>query len=422
VIHVVIVCVGSVLAAHAAGEPLTKERVGALPADERRAWAAYLERSATLAAGDRAVLQNELAVAGIEQAIMPPTDRPRSVPADANDAWYASEEASSLATNVLSFQTPSGGWSKHVDFSAGPREPGMQWTAQHRPGGRFHYVATFDNGATTGEVMFLARVATAADRPDCRAGVVRGLRFILDAQYPNGGWPQVFPLEGGYHDAITFNDDAMIHVLELLEGAAAGAPPFAFLPPTLRREAESAVDRGVACILAAQLTLRGRRAGWCSQHDPLTLAPTAARAYEPASLSGLESSHIVRWLMRRPTPNAELVAAVEAALAWLDGSRITNLKKVAGPNRTVYVEDEASAEIYWARFYDLATGRPIFPGRNGIVYDSFAALAEAQPRLGYDYLSTRPLSIVTTQATKWRQRLDRDGKDARASTGHSLKE
>jgi len=45
------------------------------------------------------------------------------------------------------------------------------------------------------------------------------------------------------------------------------------------------------------------------------------------------------------------------------------------------VPDPRSSKIYQARFYDLATGRPVFPGRNGVTYDSFTAMA-AENRLG----------------------------------------
>ena len=41
---------------------------------------------------------------------------------------------------------------------------------------------------------------------------IKGLNFILAAQYPNGGWPQGYPLEGAYHDDITLNDNAMMQI------------------------------------------------------------------------------------------------------------------------------------------------------------------------------------------------------------------
>ena len=74
------------------------------------------------------------------------------------DAWYAGDEARQLAAAVLSYQTPTGGWSKHIGFSKGPRLPGMQWTSQNEPGQKAHYVATFDNGSPTEEMYFLANV------------------------------------------------------------------------------------------------------------------------------------------------------------------------------------------------------------------------------------------------------------------------
>jgi len=74
------------------------------------------------------------------------------------DVWFASDEAKQLANTVLSYQTPTGGWSKHIGFNKGPRQPGMQWTSQNEPGQPAHYVATFDNGSTTEEMYFLANV------------------------------------------------------------------------------------------------------------------------------------------------------------------------------------------------------------------------------------------------------------------------
>ena len=43
----------------------------------------------------------------------------------------------------------------------------------------------------------------------------------------------MWPLEGGYHDAITINDDAMTHAVEILHDVATGAPDYTFLPAAL---------------------------------------------------------------------------------------------------------------------------------------------------------------------------------------------
>jgi PelA/Pel-15E family pectate lyase len=380
-------------------------RLDALPAEVARPWREYLERSARLAAKDAAALEAELAAAGLAEATKAPSGGSFSLPDEADRAWYAGDEAARLADAIVSFQTPSGGWSKHTGYGKGPRRPGMQWTSQSDPGKPPHYQATFDNSATVHEIEFLAAVWEATHRADCRDAALRGLDFITDAQFPNGGWPQGYPLEGGYHDNITFNDNAMTNVLALLQAATGQDERYAFVDGERKRRLAAAFDRGVACVLAAQVVVDGRRTVWCAQHDPLTLAPTPARAFEPASLSGVESAHLVKFLMGIPKPSPEVIAGIEAGLVWLENAQVKGLAKVKRDGRTIYVADASSADVYWARFYDLTTGKPLFPGKDGIVYGSFGAMAAANDKLGYDYYSTLPGSIVRNGQKKWRKRL-----------------
>ena len=149
----------------------------------------------------------------------------------------------------------------------------------------------------------------------------------------------------------------------------------------------------------------GRPAGWCAQYDPLTLEPAQGRAYEPASLAGVESSHLLRFLMSLPDPSADVIACIEAGLAWLDKAKVTGLARVKQDGRTIYVTQDGSTEVYWARFYDLTTGGPIYPGKDGVVYRSYLELVAANDKLGYDYLSSRPGSILKNGQKRWRKRL-----------------
>ena len=48
----------------------------------------------------------------------------------------------------------------------------------------------------TGELRFLARSYRASTNTAYRAAFERGYKYILNAQYENGGWPQSFPLAG----------------------------------------------------------------------------------------------------------------------------------------------------------------------------------------------------------------------------------
>jgi PelA/Pel-15E family pectate lyase len=392
----------------ALAEPVTWERVQQLPSQERAAWVEYLERSQASAKADAGALRAEMTANRMSVALRAPDGGDFKLSARAGDPWYASAEAGQLADTILSYQTPTGGWSKHTGYSQGPRKPGMQWTSQNEPGKSPHYVATFDNRSTTEQLHFLANVWQATQREDCRAGFVRGLNFILAAQYPNGGWPQVYPLEGGYHDDITLNDDALAHILELLQSIGEEKPQFAFLDASEREQAAQALESGLRCVLATQVVQHGRPTVWCSQYDAISLKPSSARAFEPATLSGMESAQLLKFLMTIPDPPAELVQSIDSGLRWLDEAKITGplgTRKDGKP-----IGKMRPGDVYWARFYDLETGKPVYPGRDGVLYDSLAVLAEHNS-LGYDYVSTRPGSILKNGQNKWRKMLAKQARD-----------
>jgi hypothetical protein len=46
------------------------------------------------------------------------------------------------------------------------------------------------------------------------------------------------------------------------------------------------------------------------------------------------------------------------------------------------------------RFYNVEDGAPVFPGRDGVLYPKFEAMA-AKNELRYDFYTTVPSSIVT---------------------------
>ena len=125
---------------------------------------------------------------------------------------------------------------------------------------------TFDNGATTGELRFLARAFRATNEPRYKQTFLKGLSHILEAQYPIGGWPQFYPLSKGYHRHITFNDDAMVRILELLRDVSESSD-YGFLETAYRTKAKAAVTKGIDCILRTQIKQEGKLTAWCAQHD-----------------------------------------------------------------------------------------------------------------------------------------------------------
>ena len=155
---------------------------------------------------------------------------------------------------------------------------------------------TIDNGATHTQMRYLTRVYNGTGHERFKKSFLRGIDYLLEAQYDNGGWPQYYPLREGYYEQITFNDGAMIGVLEMLRDITTGLSDFAFVDATRRETIKGSLNRGIESILRMQVRQDGTLTAWCAQHDKNTLEPAWARAYEPPSLSGGESVGIVRFL------------------------------------------------------------------------------------------------------------------------------
>ena len=395
---------GSAQAAEKPFTMLTDELLAKLPEAQRAEWTAYIAKSRAFAETEHRILDEERAKAEAKPA---PGNRAEfEHDSDTPAEWFASAENQKLAEIIISYQTPTGGWSKAVDYTKGPRQPGTHWTAQ--TGDAWHYCGTFDNRTTTEQIKFLAGVFTATKRDDVKAALMKGLEYVFAAQYPNGGWPQNFPVERGYHEAITLNDDAMVHILEVLHDLAEGDNHFAFADDALKQRAQAAFDKGIVNIAAMQVRIDGQPTVWCAQHHPLTLEPVKARAKEPPSLSGGESANLVKFLMRSGPTTPEVVAIIESALKWFDAHRLTGLRKTKNDQgKTDYIADPASTDVLWARFYDLQTAKPIFAGADdGIVYFTFQEMA-AKNKVAYDFFSTRPAELLGKELPRWRKRLEK---------------
>lgn len=393
----------AVIGTNVPATPLTAERVAALPA-----WKSYFESSQRQRAADQNFLRAELKAHGLKQAALPRgTHSARGVALDNPAAWYAGDEARHIADVLMSFQTPAGGWSKNTDFTKNPRAPGEMFGAEN---GSLHlgpddfdapadpnwdYVGTFDNDATTTELRFLAKVIAAAknENGQWRKSFSRGLDYIFAAQYPNGGWPQVWPLQGGYHDAITLNDDAMLHILEFLRDVAGGSGEFSFVSAELRAKASAGFQRGMDCLLAAQVLVNGQRTVWCQQYDALTLRPASARNYEMPSLTSAESAAIVLFLMQLPDPTSKEVAAVHAACAWFDKTKVEGktFKSTNGEGRKL--ADAPGSGPLWSRYYEIGTDRPIFGDRDKTIHDDVNEISRER-RNGYGWYRDTPKRVL----------------------------
>jgi pectinesterase len=338
---------------------------------------------------------------------------------DQSRNFYATERAKQIADNIIKYQRNSGGWFKNFDMV------NLSDLVFLLPGEIPDYDnnnwSTLDNDSTHVQMQFLARVISmGSNDPRYVSSFYRGLAFILRAQYPSGGWPQFAePYRAGYWSEITFNDDAMASVMNLLEDIYQKEWHMAFVwnEPQILREVLDARNRGIECILRSQWKttgLPGFAGGeltvWSQQVDILTLQPSQGRAYELPSISSMESVTILDYLMRIPNPGPRVIRAINAAATWYDVNamrgytteRIFNQRMLRGSVREVYYTGNPR-DMVWNRFYDLEIGKEgMFISRDGLIRWHFYEINELG-RQGYQFITNRPRGILERYA-QWKRR------------------
>lgn len=312
--------------------------------------------------------------------------------------WYRSDEARQMASNILAWQTPEGGWPKNTETALA--KPGNEDTDRH---------ATFDNSAGYFEIQFLARVYNATHDSEIRSAINRAVDYLLQAQYPNGGWPQSYPPPSGYGRYITFNDGTMARIMFLLRDVFS-SETFSFLDEDRKQRARQAWDRGIECILNCQVIVNGKRTVWAAQHDEKTLAPAPARVFEPVALAGQESLAVMNLLMHVENPSPEVIAAVDAAAEWFEKTKIMGIRIEDRPMPGTpkgferYVVLDPQAGPLWARFYEIGTNRPIFVGRDGVIrYDLMEI--ETERRTGYRWYGAWAKNRLEKEYPAWKARV-----------------
>ncbi|MFC0781089.1 pectate lyase [Flavobacterium sp. HJSW_4] len=318
-----------------------------------------------------------------------------------NDAsWFASAEAKKIAENVLLYQRDIGGWPKNIQMQDELTEKQKKDLIALK---KTAVETTTDNGATCQEMLFMSKMYAQVKDERYAASFLKGVNYLLEAQYANGGWPQFYPLKKGYYTHITYNDDSMVNIMNVIREIADQTDYYSIKPSAeIVGKCKKAFDKGIDCILKTQYKQNGVLTAWCAQHDEVTLAPANARAFELASLSGYESTKITLLLMSIDKPSREIVTAVKSAEAWFEKTKITNLEEKRVLNDAGKIVDKKmipaiNAKPIWARFMDLETNEPFFCDRDGIKKKSLDQIG-SERRNGYSWYSDAPEEVLKKYA------------------------
>jgi PelA/Pel-15E family pectate lyase len=346
-------------------------------------------------------MESSLASTSVKKDLPGPAGLPIKV-ADVNSS------SDPVADMMLLYQRKNGGWPKHfqgdrkVDYKRLLTDDELKELQSGYDAG---IDATIDNDATTKEIKYLVKAYKKYKIEAYLKAANHGVDYLLKAQYANGGWPQYYPDFSSYRSQVTYNDNAMINAVSVLEDVVSGKNDFDVIDKSYIPKCNDAIKKAIDCVLKTQVKQNGKLTVWCAQYNAKTLVPEMARKFELASLSGSESVGIVRFLMRQPNPTKEMIAAINGAVEWFEkvkivGYAVTEIKapqEKSGKDRVV-VKDSSS--VIWARFYTLDTNEPMFAGRDSKPKKTLAEI-ENERRIGYAYYGNWPAKLLSTEYPEW---------------------
>lgn len=290
-------------------------------------------------------------------------------------------KAGSDAARALAYgQLKSGGWTNCVDFN-----PRGERTGAYRNGkGRGKNNSSLDDGQTSSAIRLMVNADRANrfnDREIHESAEV-AVAALLNAQFPNGGFPQVwtepvppqpvkranFPdydwqTEGrvkDYWNMYTLNDNVCGYTVRTLIDAYD-----VYRTPELKRALRKLGD----FLVLAQLPQP--QPAWAQQYN-YDMQPIWARKFEPPAVAGDESQEVIDTLM---------------TIAVTTGDD-TYLKPI--PSALAYLKTSLLPDGRLARYYEMKTNRPLYMQRQGKAYSLTYSDANLPSHYGWKWESRIP--------------------------------
>jgi hypothetical protein len=271
--------------------------------------------------------------------------------ATGNEYYYLA--AVKVANAVIWGQNPEGGWNYMIDF-AGDRSLKEWYNTIGKNGWRleeFHHYygnSTFDDDVTSNTALFILRIYLEKLDPVWKPSLDKAINFILESQYPLGGWPQRYPLkydfnkEGhpDYTSFYTFNDGVIWENTNFLIQCYLTLGQNRLIDP---------IRRGMNFYLISQ----DSSGGWGQQLN-MELETEGARTYEPKALLPRTTFGNAMLLMTfyQYTGDKKYLTHVPRAIKWLEKSSLPK-------------EMTAGGRYTHPTFVELGTNRPLYVHRKG---------------------------------------------------------
>lgn len=267
-----------------------------------------------------------------------------------NEYYY--KAAQKAANAIIWGQSHEGGWNYMIDF-AGDRSLKQWYNTIGKNGWRLeefqHYYgnSTFDDDVTTDAARFLLRMYLEKMDAVYKPALDKALEFILKSQYPNGGWPQRYPLRydfgkqgfPDYSSFYTFNDDVIWENINFLMQCYLVLGQERFLDP---------IYRGMNFYRISQASC-----GAWGQQVNMKMEVASARTYEPAAYLPSATCENALLLIKfyQLTGDKQFLEGIPKAIKWLEETKLP--------------KDKIEGHRTHPTFVDVKTNKPMYVHRKG---------------------------------------------------------
>ena len=275
---------------------------------------------------------------------------------------YYYQMAEKVAAALIWGQLECGGWNYMFDF-AGEASLKEWYATIGKSGWRLeefqHYYgnATFDDAGTMEAGNLLLRMYLEKLDPKYKPALDKVIDFVLESQYPIGGWPQRYPLRydfakkgnPDYTSFITLNDDVADENTDFLIRCYQTLGEQRIIEPIIR---------SMNCLRILQ---QGPpQAGWGMQYDRM-LQPQGARTYEPNGIVTSATASAIGKLMDyyQLTGDTKYLIGIPAALEFLESVQLSPA------DRAKWGRSVPEGMIACPTFIEIGTGKPRYLHRRG---------------------------------------------------------
>ncbi len=280
-------------------------------------------------------------------------------------AWNATgdslylEAAREVGDALIYGQLQSGGWQNSINF-----DPSGLRLERYRNGkGKGKNNSSLDDGISQSALQMMIQLDAALDfqAKSVHEAAEYGLRSLLNAQFSNGAFPQVWnaPVEKNqpeksanypnynwrtegriknFWDMYTLNDGLVGNVTDTLLEAAAVYDDPAY---------QAALAKLGDFLIIAQMP--DPQPGWAQQYNR-DMQPIWARKFEPPAVAGRESQDVMESLLKiyHLTKDEKYLAPIVAGVKYLERSLLQDGRL--------------------SRYYELETNKPLYMQRTGKAY------------------------------------------------------